>query len=135
MAYIKYKELTKYFNFNKEIPKENLPQYVLDYTEDKEKIFKAYKTFRDKAIFTDRRMILFDVNLSQSVKKIHIIPYSSISTAAVQFKAKKAAILISFDSGYQMKLNFVKMDAAAKTELRKLYVMIMNKVLELKKPN
>lgn len=132
MAYIKYKELTKYFNFNKEIPKENLPQYVLDYTQDKEKIFKAYKTFRDKAIFTDRRMILFDVNLSQSNKKIHIIPYSSISTAAVQFKSNKAAILISFDSGYQMKLNFVKMDASAKTELRKLYVMIMDKVLEYK---
>lgn len=132
MAYIKYKELTKYFNFNKEIDIDSLPQYVLDYTEPKEAIFKAYKTFRDKAIFTDRRMILFDVNLSQTVKKIHIIPYSSISTAAIQFKSNTASILISFDSGYQMKLNFVKMDGAAKTELRKLYVMIMSKVLDRK---
>ena len=31
MAYIKYKELTKYFNFSKEIDKDNLPTYVTDY--------------------------------------------------------------------------------------------------------
>ena len=53
MAYVKYKELTKYFNFNKEIPIDDLPKYVLDYVSDTENIFKAYKTIRDKAVFTD----------------------------------------------------------------------------------
>ena len=33
MAYVKYKELTKYFNFNKEIEKDRLPKYVTDYVE------------------------------------------------------------------------------------------------------
>ena len=28
MAYIKYKELTKYFNFNKELDVKELPSYV-----------------------------------------------------------------------------------------------------------
>ena len=128
MAYIKYKELTKYFNFNKEIDKDNLPNYVTDYLEEKETIYKAYKTFRDKAVFTDKRMILFDVNVTGINKKIHIIPYKSISSGAILFKANQAAILLSFDSGYQMRLNFVRLDANAKTELRKLYSKIMNTI-------
>lgn len=130
MAYIKYKELTKYFNFNKEIEIKDLPKYVLDYTTNKEKIYKAYKTLRDKAVFTDKRMILFDVNLASTNKKVHIIPYKSISTAAISFRTNKAYILISFDSGYQIRLNFIKLDANSKTELRKLYTMIMEQTIE-----
>ena len=38
MAYIKYKELTKYFNFSKELDIDNLPNYVTDYLKDNEKI-------------------------------------------------------------------------------------------------
>lgn len=129
MAYIKYKELTKYFNFSKEIPVDTLPKYVLDYTSEKEKVFKAYKTFKDKAVFTDKRMILFDVNVAATNKKIHIIPYKSISTAAISFRTNRGYILISFDSGYQIRLNFVHLDANAKTELRKLYCMMMNSIV------
>lgn len=130
MAYIKYKELTKYFNFSKEIEIKDLPKYVLDYTTNKETIYKAYKTLRDKAVFTDKRMILFDVNLANTNKKVHIIPYKSISTAAISFRTNKAYMLISFDSGYQIRLNFIKLDANSKTELRKLYTMIMEQTIE-----
>ena len=118
MAYIKYKELTKYFNFSKEIDAKELPGYVTAYLDDKEKIFKAYKTLRDRAMFTDERMILFDVDPFVGSKKIHIIPYKSISSGA---------ILLSFDSGYQMKLNFIKLNPQAKTELRRLFSHIMEK--------
>lgn len=124
MAYIKYKELTKYFNFSKEIDKENLPSYVTDYLKKGEVVIKAYKTTRDKGIFTNERMILFDVNPFSNSKKIHIIPYKSISSGAVLFKKISAAILLSFDSGYQLKLNFVRMNAKDKTELRKLFSYI-----------
>ena len=72
-------------------------------------------------------MVLFDCNPISKSKKIHIIPYDSISTGAVLFKATSGAILLSFDSGYQIRLNFIKMDAQAKTELRKLFSYIMNK--------
>lgn len=129
MAYVKYKELTKYFNFNKEIDIESLPTYVTDYISNKEKIYKAYKTFRDKAVFTDKRMILFDVHPIWNTKKIHIIPYSSISTGAILFKKRDAAFFMSFDSGYQLKLNFVGLSAKDKTELRKLYSNIMDEKL------
>ena len=127
MAYVKYKELTKYFNFNKEIDKDNLPKYVLDYVDDGEVIYKAYKTMSDRGIFTDSRMILFDFKPIGKNKKIHILPYKSISSGAILFKISSGAILLSFDRGYQMRLNFVKMDASAKTELRKLFSYIMNK--------
>ena len=128
MAYIKYKELTKYFNFNKEIDKKDLPTYVTDYVYKDEKIYKAYKTRRDKGIFTDCRMILFDVNPITNSKKIHIIPYKSISSGAILFKKISASIFLSFDSGYQLKLNFVRLNAKEKTELRKLYSEIMKDV-------
>ena len=128
MAYIKYKELTKYFNFSKEIPIDNLPNYVTDYLDPNESIYKAYKTTRDKAIFTNQRMILFDVAPLSSSKKIHIIPYKSISSGAVLFRFTSGAILLSFDSGYQLKLNFVKMSANDKTELRNLFSYIFKRI-------
>ncbi len=129
MAYIKYKELTKYFNFNKEIPLNDLPNYVTDYVNKKEEIYKAYKTLRDKALFTDKRMILFDVHPIWNTKKIHIIPYKSISTGAILFKKNNASIFLSFDSGYQIRLNFVRLSASDKTELRKLYSEMMDSVI------
>lgn len=125
MAYVKYKELTKYFNFNKQIEKDGLPTYVTDYLKKGEIIFQAYKTSRDKGMFTDERMILFDVNPFTNSKKIHIIPYNSISSGAVLFKLRSGSILLSFDSGYQLKLNFINLNPKAKTELRKLFIYIL----------
>ena len=69
MAYIKYKELTKYFNFNKIIEIDDLPEYVTDYIYSDEKILEAYKTSRDKAVFTNKRMILFDVTPFKKKKR------------------------------------------------------------------
>ena len=126
MAYIKYKELTKYFNFNKELDIKDLPSYVTDYFKKGETAIQAYKTSRDKGAFTNERMILFDVNPLDRSKKIHIIPYSSISSGAIRFKLNSASILFSFDSGYQMELKFIHLNAQGKTELRKLFTYIMN---------
>ncbi len=127
MAYIKYKELTKYFNFNKQLDIKELPQYVLDYVDSDEIVWASYKTSRDKSVFTNKRMILFDVVPFSGKKRIHILPYKSISTSAIEFDINRAAILISYDSGYQLRLNFVGMNANDKTEIRKLYSKIMEK--------
>ena len=127
MAYVKYKELTKYFNFNKAIDICKLPKYVLDYIDENDKILYAYKTSRDKGIFTERRMVLFDVKPIINSKKIHIIPYSSISSGAILFGKRTTSMFFSFDSGYQMKLNFVNVTPTDKTNLRKLYTYILNR--------
>lgn len=125
MAYIKYKELTKYFNFRKQIDINELPKYVTDYVDKDETVIAAYRTSRDKGIFTNRRMILFDIPPLSVTKKIHIVPYASISSAAVSFKASEGAIFLSMDSGYQIRLNFVNLKAEDKTQLRLLFSRIM----------
>ncbi|MEG0826230.1 MAG: PH domain-containing protein [Bacilli bacterium] len=129
MAYIKYKELTKYFNFKKEIDIESLPKYVTDYKLNDEIIIRAYKTRKDKGIFTDKRIILFDLKWFGTTKTIHTIPYRSISTIAVLYKGSKSSLLFSMDSGYQIRLNFVNMSAEDKMHLRKLYAETINKAM------
>lgn len=125
MAYVKYKELTKYFNFRKSIDINTLPKYTIDYLDEGEGVLAAYQTSRDHGIFTNRRMILFDVTPFSITKKIHIIPYESISSAAIAFKLKSGSILLAMDSGYQIKLNFVNLKAEDKTRLRLLFSRIM----------
>lgn len=127
MAYIKFKELSKYFDFKKEVKKEELPEYVLEYTNDNEKVMMGYKNSRDYALFTDKRMILFDRDvLGVHYKKIHIFPYQSISSSAICFKPGKVELLFSFDSGYQLHLNFVEMNHDKKETIKKIYHQMMS---------
>ena len=131
MAYIKYKELTKYINFNQKLDTGDLPKYVTDYVDSDEKIIAAYKTSRDKSIFTNKRMILFDVVPFTGVKRIHILPYKNISTATIEYDLSKCSLFISYNRGYQLKLNFVHMNAADKTDLRILYSKIMKCMMKV----
>lgn len=125
MSYIKYKELTKYFDFKSEVDINHLPEYTTEYVRSDEKILLGYKTSRDFAIFTDKTMLLFDRDVVGSYKKIHIIPYQSISTSAICFKPNKAEILLSLDSGYQMRINFIYMNHNKKEHLKVVYKAMM----------
>lgn len=127
MAYIKFKELTKYFDLKKEVKAEDLPEYAREYVADKEKIILSYKNSKDYAVFTNKRIILFDRDtLALYYKKIHIIPYTSISTSAINFKPGKVELLLSLDSGYQVHLNFVDMNHDKKENIKKIYKEMMN---------
>ena len=126
MAYIKFKELTKYFDFKEEIMEENLPDYTKEYVENNEKILMGYKNSKDYVVFTDKKMILFDRDtLAVYYKKIHIIPYISISTSAINFKPGKVEILFSLDSGYQLHINFIDMNHDKKENIKKVYKIMM----------
>lgn len=127
MAYMKYKELTKYFNFRKEIETDNLPRYVTDYLLDNETVVMGYVTRKDKGIFTNKRAILFDLRWFGLIKTIYIIPYKSISTSAVSFQKSKASLIFSMDSGYPLKLNFINLSPEGKMHIRKLYAEVINK--------
>ena len=130
MAYIKFKELTRYFSFSNEIDIESLPNYVTDYVDENEKIILAYKTTRDKAIFTNKKIVIFDNNLLKfSSKIIYVVPYKSISTGAIEFSNNKAKILLTLDSGYQIRWDFIHMGAKEKTNLRKAYSKMMAYVI------
>lgn len=126
MAYIKFKELSKYFDFKTEVGTEKLPEYAKEYVESNEKIVFAYKNNKDYAVFTDKKMILFDRDsLAIYYKKIHIIPYMSISTSAINFKPNKVELLFSLDSGYQLHINFIAMNHDKKENIKKVYKQIM----------
>lgn len=126
MAYIKFKELTKYFDFKDEIRFEELPSYTLEYIDKQEQFVLAYKNSKDYVVFTNRRMILFDRDpMAMYYKKIHIIPFISISTSAINFKPEKVELLFSLDSGYQLHVNFIQMDHEKKERLKMAYKLMM----------
>ena len=54
-----------------------------------------------------------------------MIPYSSTSTSAICFKPGRAEILISLDSGYQMRIVFVNMNHDKKERLKVIYKTMM----------
>lgn len=128
MAYIKFKELTKYFDFRLEVDNKNLPEYTIEYLNTNEDVLLAYKNSRDYALFTGERMILFDRDaLGLYYKKIHIIPYNRISTCAINFKPGKVELLCSLDSGYQMHLNFIDMNHDKKEKIKEIFKIMMAK--------
>ena len=126
MSYIKFKELSKYFDFKMEVGAMDLPDYTKEYVEDNETILMGYKNSKDYVVFTDKKMILFDRDtLAVYYKKIHIIPYRSVSTSAINFKPGKVELLFSFDSGYQLHVNFIDMNHDKKENLKKIYKTMM----------
>ena len=114
-----------------EVKEEELPEYAKEYVLDNEKIIMSYKNSKDYAVFTDKKIILFDRDtLAVYYKKIHIIPYISISTSAINFKPGKVELLFSLDSGYQIHLNFIDMNHDKKENIKKVYkIIMMTKIL------
>lgn len=126
MAYIKFKELTKYFDFKEEVGLNNLTDYAKEYIDIKEKFLLGYKNSKDYMLFTDKRIILFDRDpVAAYYKKIHIVPYYSISSSAINFKPGKVELLLSLDSGYQMHINFISMDHNKKENIKAIYKIMM----------
>ena len=126
MAYIKFKELSKYFDFKEEISIDNLPDYAREYVSSKETIIGSYKNSKDYVVFTNKKMILFDRDtMAIYYKKIHIFPYISISSSAINFKPGKVELLFSFDSGYQLHINFIDMNHDKKEKLKSIYKIMM----------
>ncbi len=128
MAYIKYKELAGSYGFYKELDIKNLAKYVIDYTSEGEKFVAAYSTMRDVCLFTDRKIVIYDVIGLGKTKKIHFIPYHNVSSSAILFHTTTATILLTMNSGYQLKLTFRKLKAEDKTKIRKIYYHMIEKI-------
>ncbi len=126
MAYIKYKEITKYFNFSSVLDKKSLPKYVKDYVFDDEQILQAYRTRTDHGVFTTKKIVLFDnYSIIGTKKQIYVIPYESISTCSVIFHTNKAELSFFLDCGYPVRLKFINMKPEDKLRLRILYSTIL----------
>ena len=71
-------------------------------------------------------MILFDRDpMAMYYKKIHIFPYKSISSHVVNFKPGKVELLFTFDSGYQLHMNFIEMNHDKKENIKVVFRAIM----------
>ncbi len=135
MAYIKYKEITKYFNFSKVLDKELLPKYVKDYIFDDEHILAAYKTLSDHGVFTTKKIVLFDnYSLFGRRKQIYTIPYKTVSTCSVIFYPRSAELSLFLDSGYPVRIKFINMKDVDKLRLRLIYSVII-KIIDNQKPS
>lgn len=125
MFYVRKKTITKKFNFSNVIDAKELPGYIRHYIHNDETILSAYKTERDHAAFTDKKIVLFDNYSRFGVRKqIYSISYKSISAVAVTFLKNKAEMDIILDSGYPVCLRFVNVKPEDKVRLRILYTCI-----------
>lgn len=125
MAYIKFKELTHYFNFNKKMNMKELPEYVNQYISNDEEILSVFSTMRDKVVFTNKKIILFDLKgLLGYTKKIQIFPHNRICSLEIIFNKTSIYLMFTLLSGYQTRLNFINLTPEDKVEIRELYYKI-----------
>jgi len=127
MAYIKYKELTKYYHFSEELDVTKLPEYTYNFIEDNEALLLAYADGINMFIFTSRKLIVFEVNTLLNKHKVHFFPYNHISSTAIETIPGRLAIYLSMDSGYQLRFYFVKLTKEKETRIISNY----NKMLSL----
>lgn len=131
---MKYKEVTRAFNFSKVLNDDNLPGYIKHYVPEDENILVAYKTSRDHGVFTDKKIVLFDnINTLNRSKRIYTIPFKSVSVLDIVFGEKSAELNFSLDCGFPVKLKFVDMKAEDKIRLRLLYTCI-NRIVNGQEP-
>jgi len=131
---VKYKEITKNFNFSKSFNREELPGYIKHYVLEGENILVAYKTLRDHGVFTDSQIVLFDSEKNMGRKQIYTIPYNSISTISITFDKDSAELNILMNNGYPINLKFINTEPEDKLRLRLLYTVI-NRVICGKSPS
>ena len=117
----------KKYILKEELSFKKMPTYMKHYTYKNEDIYKMYKTKRDRAVFTDTRMILFDLKLFTKYKLIQVIPYKTILSGEVFFKKRTGFITLKLYNN-SIKLKFIKLCPEDKTELRKLFYHIMRNV-------
>lgn len=92
-----------------------------------EEVIAAYKTFRDVAIFTNKRLIVRDSQgLTGKKKEIYSLPYSSV----LMWSTENAGI-IDLDAEIQIwtKLGIIKVKIRKGLDVRKLDQIIANAIL------
>ncbi|MCF2706588.1 PH domain-containing protein [Arcanobacterium haemolyticum] len=112
------------WTFIEEVP---VPADVQDLLMPGEQAYAAYKTFRDSAIFTTRRLIVRD---SQGIrgKKIEIysLPYSSITMWSTE---NAGTFDINSEVELWTKAGHIKVSLGKKVDVRKIDKLIANAVI------
>lgn len=136
MAYIRYKEVTRDFNFTKALDADSVPSYVKNYIYDDEILLAVYKVGKDHGIITDKKIVLFDNTQSFGTRKeITTVPYRAVTAHSVIFHSSSAEIYLLLETSNPMLLKFVNMDDVDKLRLRLLYNAISASICGQKIPN
>lgn len=132
MAYIRYKEVAKHFNFTKVLDVESIPSYVKDYVYDDEILLAVYKVGKDHGIITDKKIVLFD---NKAHKEITTVPYKSVTAHSVIFHSFSAEIYLLLETKNTILLKFADMEDVDKLRLRLLYNAMSASICGQKIPN
>lgn len=127
-------EISRDLSFSKVINKKELPGYIKHYVLEDENILVAYKTSRDRAIFTDNKVVIFDTLKKIGRKEIYTLPYKNIISVSVTFDIIDAELVLYLECGYPIKLRFVDLEAEDKIRLRLLYTYLSRKISDEKIP-
>ncbi|WP_031548249.1 PH domain-containing protein [Salinicoccus luteus] len=107
----------------------DIPSDIDDVLIGGERPIAAYKTLRDAAIFTDRRMIIRDVQ-GMTGKKVEMysLPYSSID----MWSTENAAGMFDVNAEVELwtKVGHIKINLGKKVDIRKFDRLIAEAVLK-----
>jgi hypothetical protein len=109
-----------------EIP---IPDDVTDLLIDGEKAVAAYKTFRDSAIFTDKRLIVRDAQgITGKKVEVYSLPYSAIN----MWSSENAGGMLDRDAEMEMwtRAGHIKIKLNKKCDIRRLDKLIAWAVLQ-----
>ena len=116
--------ITEWTFFN-EIP---VPGDVVDMLVPGEKAFRAFKTLRDSAIFTDRRLIVRDSQgLTGKKVEIYSLPYSAIN----MWSSENAGKLLDLNAEIELwtRAGHIKIKVGKGCDIRALDMLIANAVI------
>ena len=109
-----------------EIP---IPADVTELLVDGEQAVAAYKTFRDSAVFTTKRLIVRDAQgLTGKKVEIYSLPYSSIN----MWSSENAGKLLDFNAELELwtRAGHIKVKLDKKIDIRRLDKLIAWAVLQ-----
>ena len=105
-----------------------VPDDVRDLLVEGERAVAAYKTFRDVAVFTDRRLIVRDAQgLTGKKLEIYSLPYSSI----VMWSTENAGRLLDLNAEVELwtKAGHIKVKLQKGVDIRRFDKLIANALL------
>lgn len=106
-----------------------IPNDVNDLLVEGEVAVSAYRTFRDSAIFTNKRLIVRDAQgLSGKKVEIYSLPYSSIN----MWSTENAGKLLDFNAEVELwtRAGHIKINLQKGVDIRKFDKLIANAVLK-----
>lgn len=106
-----------------------IPNDVVDLLVEGEEAVAAYKTLRDSAIFTNKRLIVRDVQgLTGKKVEIYSLPYSSIN----MWSTENAGRFLDFNAEVELwtRAGHIKINLQKGVDIRKFDKLIANALLK-----